>query len=63
MLRAKISTAETELTRHRTAIAGIAFLTLAVAMNTAQAEKAIAQAELEQIPQIVVLTAAQINKL
>lgn len=64
MLRAKINAAETKLTRHRTAIeAGVDPLALVEAMNAAQAEKAIAQAEMEQLPQTVPLTATQVNKL
>ncbi|MGW4766879.1 hypothetical protein ACWEO2_02385 [Nocardia sp. NPDC004278] len=64
MLRAKISAAETKLQRHRDAIeAGIDPLALIEAMNAAQAEKAIAQSEFDQIPHTVILTATQINKL
>ncbi|MEV6341345.1 hypothetical protein AB0M12_42325 [Nocardia vinacea] len=38
-------------------------MALVEAMNTAQAEKAIAASELEQITQTVALTAAQVEKL
>ncbi|MFF0488522.1 hypothetical protein ACFYTQ_05815 [Nocardia sp. NPDC004068] len=63
-LHARIRDADTKLDRHRRAIeAGVDPIALVDAMNAAQAEKAIATAELEQIPKPIKLTTSQIEKM
>ncbi|MGV9739054.1 recombinase family protein, partial [Nocardia farcinica] len=63
-LRRHVTVAEEKLARHLAAIeAGVDPTVLVAAMNVAQAEKAAAQVELTNLPQIQVLSAAEIRKL
>ncbi|WP_433762576.1 hypothetical protein [Nocardia sp. CA-135398] len=63
-LRKRITDAEARLTRHLAAIeAGVDPQALVTAMNTAQADKAAAHAELKNLPTIERLTETEIRKL
>ncbi|WP_433684002.1 hypothetical protein [Nocardia sp. CA-119907] len=63
-LRRRFVEAEAKLERHRAAIeAGVDPTILVDAMNAAQAEKAIAQSELDNLPRVVPLRAVELHKL
>ncbi|WP_327116277.1 hypothetical protein OHB12_04145 [Nocardia sp. NBC_01730] len=63
-LRQRITDAEARLARHLAAIeAGVDPQALVTAMNTAQADKAAAQAELKSLPKINRLTNTELRKL
>ncbi|MEV6386821.1 recombinase family protein [Nocardia xishanensis] len=64
LLRRRINDAEAKLQRHLAAIeAGVDPQVLVTAMNTAQADKAAAQTELQNLPTIPRLTETEIRKL
>ncbi|MEV5839143.1 hypothetical protein [Nocardia sp. NPDC052112] len=64
ILRQRVADAEARLARHLAAIeAGVDPQALVAAMNTAQADKAAAEAELKSLPQIQRLTDTEIRKL
>jgi hypothetical protein len=63
-LRQRVTDAEARLARHLAAIeAGVDPQAIVTAMNTAQADKAAAQAELKSLPKINRLTDTEIRKL
>ncbi|WP_253810723.1 hypothetical protein [Nocardia amikacinitolerans] len=64
LLRRRIAEAEAKLERHLAAIeAGVDPQVLVTAMNTAQADKAAAQTELQNLPPIPRLTETEIRQL
>ncbi|WP_433710170.1 hypothetical protein ACQP2U_27910 [Nocardia sp. CA-084685] len=64
MLRQRVTDAEARLARHLAAIeVGVDPQALVAAMNTAQADKAAAEAELKSLPKIQRLTDTEIRKL
>ncbi|QBS39558.1 hypothetical protein DMB37_04845 [Nocardia sp. CS682] len=64
LVRQRLNTAETKLRRYQTAIeAGVDVQALIEPMNQAQAERAIAQAELDTIPTIRQMTVSELDSL
>ncbi|WP_280429588.1 recombinase family protein [Nocardia brasiliensis] len=64
LVRQRLNAAETKLRRYQTAIeAGVDVQALIEPMNQAQAERAIAQAELDTIPTIRQMTVTELDKL